>query len=313
MKKLLVYFMILSLSIPLFAEKGKFHFDVGAEPEKNGSATAGMLQYDWSDDWASRLDIRYITHVDTHDNQEGYSNVAGTSKYQSFEIDILPAVYMFGKTFADSNYFSISAGFSYQFTHQDDFKGMFDTNGIMLDEGDEGKYFTMKNERSVNLFAPRLGFTTNIPLNSIIAFNFEGFVHPVYYILLFQDMGYHSDQTSTPFDYSGTNKFYGLSSPYLDSKLSFDIFRIVRIMTRFTYQKLVFEQMGWNTNYDGLEGKSDTQDITSWRIGAELLSWNKEHARIRAGVYYVHEWNKSRYLETTEHSEKWVLSLGSEL
>lgn len=313
MKKLLAYFIILSLSISLFAEKGKFHFDIGAEPEKNGSTTAGMFQYDWSDDWASRLDIRYGTHVDTQDKQEGYSNVAGTTKNQSFEIDILPVVHMFGKTFMNNNYFSISAGVSYQFTHQDDFMGMFDTNGLMLDEGDEGKYFTMSNERYVNFIAPRLGFTASIPLNSIINFNFEGFVHPIYYILLSQDMGFHSNQTNTPFDYSGTNNFHGISSPYLDTKISFDLFRILRIMTRLTYQKLLFEQMGWNASFDGLEGKADTQDITSWRIGAELLSWNKEYARIRAGIYYVHDWNKSTYLEATNHSEKWVFCVGSEL
>lgn len=313
MKKLLVYFMILSLSIPLFAEKGKFHFDIGAEPEKNGSSTVGMLQYDWKDDWASRLDIRYTTHLDTTDSQEGYGNVAGTTKNQSFEVDILPVVYMFGKSFLSDNYFTVSAGASYQFTYQDDFMGMFDINCLMLDECDEGKYFTMNNERKVNFFAPRLGFTVKYPLTSIIDCNFETFVHPLYYVLLFQNTKYNSSQTTVPFDYSGTNKFSGFSTPYIDTKLSFDFFRVLRIMSRFTFQRLVFEQMGWNSNFDGLEGKSDTQDITTWRIGAEFLSWNREHARIRAGIYYLHEWNKSTYLDKTEHSEKWVFCVGSEL
>jgi len=185
-------------------------------------------------------------------------------------------------------------------------------NGYMLDEGDEGKYFTMDDEKKAHFFSPRIGFTAKYPLSSSLCVNFEGFINPFYCIVLEQNLSYHSDQTSTPFDYSGKNNVSRFSSPFIETKLSLDMFRFLRLMTRLSYQRLDFQQMDWNSDFDGLEGKDDVQTITKWRGGIELLSVNRKNARIRGGIYREESWNKSSYMGKTQKDGKWVFCIGTE-
>lgn len=292
-------------------------FDVGTEPEQEGNVSYGMVQYGWSDEWASRADVRYGTHTDTDGDIPGYGSVVETVQEQTIEVDLLPLVRYFGRGEENdagmAREFSISAGLSYQYTHRDDFAGMFDINGLMLDPVDEGRYFTMSDEKTAHIFAPRIGFTARVPLAGFCCINFEGFAHPFYYLHLVQDMSYYSAQASTPFDYSGSNSIGRFSSPYFDARLSADILGYVRLLARFTYQRLNFQQMDWAADLNSLTGYDDVQTKMCFRAGIELLSWNRISARLRAGIFREQSWNKSSYTGETEKDGKWVLSIGSEL
>ena len=207
----------------------------------------------------------------------------------------------------------LSSGASYEFSHEKTFAGMFDVNGYMLDEGDEGKYFTMENSRTTHIVAPRVGFTATIPFAKYFKFGFESFVHPIYCLSMKQDMAYHSDQTATAFDYSGDNSYFKVSSPYIDAKATLDVFEYVRLMSRFSFQRLEFQQMDWADDWNSLEGKDDTQTITTFRAGLELLSRKGNKARVKGGIYRQLEWNKSTYRDNTESESKWVISFGTEM
>ncbi len=306
MKRIILLVVGLFAIVPLFAEKG-LAFDLGTEPEENGNVSYGMIQYGWTDDIASRVDVRYSTTNETSDDIAGYANVVQTEKTNTFEADLLPLVKYFGA----ENQFSLSAGASYQFSHEKTFAGMFDVNGYMLDEGDEGKYFTMESNRNTHIFAPRVGFTAKIPLGKYFLFNFESFLHPLYAIKMKQDMAYHSDQAV--FDYSGENDYFKISSPYIDVKATLDVFEYVRLMSRFSFQRLEFQQMDWADDWNSLEGKDDTQTITTFRAGLELLSKKGNKARVKGGIYRQMEWNKSTYRDNTESESKWVISFGTEM
>ena len=182
-----------------------------------------------------------------------------------------------------------------------------------IDEGDEGKYFTITNNKKAHFIAPRLGFTAKIPLSDKLRFNFEGFANPVYFMILNQDMSYKSNQTVHPFDYSGDNSFTRFSSPFIDTKISLDFYGMFRVMSRLNYQRLDFQQLDWNEKFDGLKGYDDVQTIITLRFGFEVLSRYQKNAKIRGGIYRQMEWNKSSYLNTTEKEGKWIFSLGTEL
>ena len=188
---------------------------------------------------------------------------------------------------------------------------MFDVNGLMLDEGDEGKYFTMESKKSVHIFAPRLGFAARQPLAEHFVFGFESFLHPFYCVLLKQDMAYSSSQAK--FDYSGDNSLFRVSSPYISAKATLDAFDYVRFITKFSYQRLDFQQMGWADDWNSLEGKNDVQTMTTFRVGLELLSGKIAKARVRGGVYRQTEWNKSTYRGDTEKESRWIISFGTEM
>ena len=306
MKKI-IFLVVAWCAVCVFAEKG-LSFDLGTEPEENGNASYGMLQWGWTDNIASRMDIRYSTKNETSDDIAGYANVVQTTKENTFEVDLLPFV----KYLGNEKNFSVSLGASYQFSREKVFAGMFDVNGYMLDEGDEGKYFTMENARTTHIIAPRVGFTAKIPFAKYFKFGFESFVHPIYCLSMKQDMSYHSDQTETAFDYSGNNSYFKVSSPYIDAKATLDMFDYVRLMSRVSFQRLDFQQMDWNDNFDGLEGKDDTQTITTFRAGVELLSKGTK-ARVRGGLYREMGWNKSTYRDDTETSSRWIISFGTEM
>ena len=288
-------------------EENKLHFDLGTEPDVAGSSSYGTIQYDWLSNTSSRIDIRYTSQTEVNEELDGYANVIDTIKTRVFEFNLLPLVKNI------NSYITTSFGLSYQYTYQNEFAGMFDINGYMLDEGDEGKYFTMFDEKKAHFIAPRIGISTIIPVGNNFSLNLEGFINPVYYMILNQNMGYFSNQTSTLFDYSGSNSIKTTSLPFVDLKVSVDILKFFRLMTKVNYQRLSFQQMDWNENYDGLKGYDDIQDILSWRFGIELLSVNKKNARLKGGIYYQLNWNKSSYLDKTDFDKKIVLCIGSEL
>ena len=319
------------VGVPVFAERNfqnapkatiwdvlaRTHLDLGSEPEKAGNITYGMIQYDWTDFLANRLDLRYTTRTESIVEIEGYGNPMGSVKYRIFEMNLLPFVGCFGRN-NDGRIFTTSAGFSYQYSQESEIVGMFDINNLMLDEGDGGKWFTMADYKEAHFFSLRVGFTAKIPfygnweLLNGFCFNFEVFINPFYYMVLGQFMAYTSDQTTVPFNYWGLNGVKRLSSPFVDMKVSLDMFDCFRVVTKLNYQRLNFQQMDWNENFDGLEGKDDVQSIFTVRVGLETLTVSEKSAKARAGVYYQHTWNTSSYLENSTNSGKWVFCIGSE-
>ena len=315
MKRLLSFFALLFIcQLALFAQTAGegFSFDMGTEPEPTSNVSYGMIQYGWSDNTASRIDVRYSTGTNDEETIEGYDTAIYSAKHRFFEADILPYVRYFSKDESGQE-FSWSIGLSIQHSKENEFAGLFDVNGLMLDPGDEGKYFTMNDEKTAFVIAPRLGFSAKIPLHNNFGLSAECFVHPFYFMNLKQNMAYLSDQTTNSFDYSGNNAVARISSPYISLKLTLNLFSNFRFMTLCTYQHLDFQQMDWADDFNSLVGYDDKQDMFSFRFGLELLSGNAKTARIRGGVYYQVDANKSSYLNTTTDNKRWILNLGTEL
>lgn len=291
-------------------EEDKIYFDIGTEPEGDASSTFATVQYNWNQSFASSFKFMYSNSTDTKDEIEGYENATQVIKNRQFELNLLPFIYKNGGDFLD---WSFSAGFSYQYIYESSFSGMFDTNGYMLDPEDIGKYFTCKSDRKGHLFAPRLGLNVNMPAGENFALKFQTYINPVYFLMLNQDVRYYSDQTSTNFDFSGDDSYSTWSSPYLEAKLSLDCFNFARLVSFVSYQKLSLQQMGWAEDGLSLKPYEDTQDITKMRLGLEFLAGNKRRARVRGGVYYQKEWNKSSFSGgELDSDDKFIISIGSE-
>ena len=301
--------VLLSVSVWAQTAGRGLQFDLGTEPEDDGNASYGMVQWGWSDDIASRIDVRYTSKHKTEDEIDGYGNATDVYKANTFEVSLLPAVKYFGET----KNFSVSAGISYQFSKEREKAGMFDVNGLMLDEGDEGKYFTFRHDKTAHFIAPRLAFTASLPMGEHFAFGFESFLHPLYLVSLKQEAAYHSDQTTEAFDYSGDDSLFRVSSPYIFAKTTFDVFDYVRLLAQFSYQRLDFRQMDWADDGNSLEGKDDVQNMMTLRAGVELLSGKVAKARVRGGIYREITLNKSTYRGDTETESRWVISIGTEL
>lgn len=289
-------------------EADRLYFDIGTEPEESASSTYGFIQYNWIPTFASNFNIKYTTSTKTENEIAGYGDAVQIMNNREFEFDLHPVVILFG----NKNRYSVSIGGSYQYIYEKTFAGMFDVNGYMLDPGDEGKYFTVKNKRTAHLFAPRIGFTAEFSLYRNFVLNFETYANPVYFLMLNQSMSYYSDQTSTVFDYSGDNSISRWTSPYIDAKFSVDIFRFVRLMTSFSYQRLDFQQIDWSEDGRCLKGYDDIQSITKLRFGIELLAGNFRRAKVKGGIYYQNTWNSSTYNDDTSYNGKWTISIGTE-
>ena len=325
MRRLPTLFALLVLSqFALFAQItwDRLSFDMGTEPEPNKNVSYGMVQYGWTDAVSSRLDVRYTSGTElqcatatnnaVENKVEGYDTAIYSASERIFEADILPFVSYFGRN-ESGREFCWSVGLSAQYTTENEFAGMFDVNGLMLDPGDEGKYFTMNDDKSAFFLAPRLGFSAKMPLSRILGLKAECFIHPLYFMNLKQSMSYHSDQTASPFDYSGGNSVNRVSSPYVSVKVSLDILGSLRLVTLCTYQHLDFQQMDWAEDFNSLKGYDDKQELFTFRGGVELLGGNAKSARVRCGVYYQVDVNKSSYLNTTTNNNRWILNLGTEL
>ena len=288
----------------------KFYFDLGTEPEASASTTFGLFQYNWNKQYSSSIKGKYITSTETDDKMEGYGNATVVDKHKEVEIDLLPFIY--NCLIDNKKQLSFSAGASYQYMIDTTFAGMFDVNGIMLDPGDEGKYFTMNNEKKAHIIALRVGVTGKLSVHKNFVLNCDLYINPVYLLILDQDMKYHSDQTTNKFDYGGTNSVSRVSSPYVDFKFYADCFNFSRLVTQLTYQRLDFQQMNWASDFNSLTGYDDVQNITNFRIGIELLAGKVSRARVKGGVYYQNEWNVSSYTGKTEHKDKWIICIGTE-
>lgn len=286
----------------------KIEFDIGSEPDNNASATYGFFQYNWTKNFSSNIKLRYVSGNSIEDEIEGYTNSILLNKRKEFELDFLPVVVGLK---CDLN-LNLNAGATYQYIFEETFAGMFDTNGYMLDEIDIGKYFTMTNERSAHIFAPRIGVGIKKDINNLIGLNLKFYSNPIYFITLKQSMNYHSDQTTELFDYSGENSFSNWATPYVDIYFSIDLFKFLRCMTQFSYQKLDLQQMDWSEDYLSLSGFDDIQTIMRFRVGIELLAGNVKKARVRAGIYNQTEWNSSSYNMKNLVDNKWIIGIGSE-
>ena len=323
-QKLIIFFFLILCHFALYAQTAGegFSFDMGTEPEPNKNVSYGMIQYGWTDSVSSRLDVRYTssselqgataTENEVRNRIEGYDTAIYSASERIFEANLLPFVRYFGLNDSGRE-LCWSVGVSLQYTQENEFAGMFDVNGLMLDPGDEGKYFTMNDDKSAFIIAPRLGFSAKIPLPNLFGLKAECFVHPFYFMNLKQAMAFHSDQTTSAFNYSGNNKISRISSPYISLKLSLDMFNNFRVVTVCTYQHLDFQQMDWADDFNSLVGYDDKQDIFTFRGGLELLSGNAKAARVRCGVYYQIDMNKSSYLNATTNNNRWILNLGTEL
>ena len=307
-------------SMSVYAQKAGqgLQFDLGTEPQENSNTSFGIIQYGWTETAASRIDVKFTNFHKTEIGIEGYKiegygDATDVHKAKIFELSILPFV----KYFGGEKKFSVSAGFSYKYQKESQNSGMTDINGLMLEHGDEGKYFTVNYDKTIHFIMPiALEFTSSLPVyfpyfESVL--NFEFLLHPFYLASQKRDVNYHAENVNTPFDYSGKDDFFAVSAPYIFAKATFDFLNYFRLLTQISYQRLKCRQMDWAEDFNSLEGKDDVQNMTTFRFGLELLTSKNAKARVRAGVYRQIEWNNSSFRGDTEKESKWIFSFGTEM
>ena len=320
-KKIIFSILILCLSFFCYSEVlskkteedenkfDKYNFDLGIEPDVSISSTYILFKYNWNNNVSSGIKGTYSSSTETADYYEGYESTTIIDKYKEFKIDFLSLIYSL--EFINKIQISYSIGTSYQYIFNSTFAGMFDVNGLMLDPGDEGKYFTMNNKKYAHIISPQLGVVIRIPSHKNFIVNFDLYMNPIYFFILNQEMRYYSDQKNNIFDYGGQNKLKRWSYPYLSVKFYADCFNFTRFVTQFSYQRLDFQQMDWSEDFNRLIGYDDIQKITNFRIGIELLSGSRN--RVKSGIYYQHEWNESSYSKNISQKGKWIIGIGSEI
>ena len=84
----------------------------------------------------------------------------------------------------------------------------------------------------------------------------------------------------------------------------------VRLLTKFTYQKINTQQITWNDAGE-LSDFDDEQDLTTFRVGFEYMSQKFSKSRISGGLYYENTWVKSDLNDNTVHDSKWIFSIGA--
>jgi len=313
MKKIIssLLFIFTFASITAQTVLDNIYFDIGTEPEASSSMTYGLFQYNWNEDFASNIKFIYSTSTETEDKLQSYVNPIIVTKNKEFELNFHPVVLGF------ADYYELSLGASYQYIKEEVNAGMFDStnpNEMMFDADgeDAGKYFMQDSSRKAHIIAPRIGLKAKYPCSDNFVFNIQFYVNPFYFLTLEQSMKYHSNQTVENFNYSGNNSFSKFSTPYVDMKVFADCFQFARIVSQISYQKLKMQQMNWASDGESLKGFDDTQEITKLRFGLELLAGKKQKARVKGGVYYQKEWDKSSYLDSTTKKNKLIISVGSE-
>lgn len=312
MKKLFLIPILFLLSIAFSVDFGAFSFDIGSEPFENGNKTYGTIEYAWTNIFSSSFNIIDTSSNKTDDNIDGYSDVVATNKNHTLEINTMPFIIYFGKKDYEKPTANIQAGFWYQYTKSDYFVGMFDTNGIMLDECDKGKYFTIDNDKKANIFGLKIGSSARYPFTNFFAINGNIQVSPIYFVIMNQNICYHSNQTTNVFNYSNSNKFTSFSTPYIETKIGFEFFDTIRLISIFKYQRLNLEVFDWTSGGNSLTNYKDTQDMKNLRFGIEFMAGKQQTAKIRGGIYYEKYWNISSYSCETTSDGKFIFSIGTE-
>ncbi len=264
--------------------------DLGAEPGENGSTIFGILQYDWTEHFSSRIKLEYDSRSTSRKTD---STLIFSSK--QIGVTILPYMRYFGDddNNAKTPLFWVGGGAFYAFNW-----GKIDIFQSQT------QYFLFGTiDFRYHIFGPVAQGGIKLPLGRAFVLCAEASYRPISRIVQAISLdGYTTgfeenskEIADTPFSQASQTSTW--SQPYIYQAVMLDIFSYFRIKTSLEYNRLVLQQREQNS--DGtLSGDDETQETLSWRIGTEIVlpssnKTRKKNSHLWAGVYYESEWQKN--------------------
>jgi len=290
---------MLFFALPLIAGAEGFTWNLSVSPEAEGASVYGTGRFAWSGDISSALIARWDNSTLSENAVLGFGSALRDTTTSRLQIDALPISWSHSLAGMDMRF---SGGLSWVDTSEKVSAILKDTGGILLSP--PGQYASYSSDREAWLLSPRLGVAVSSRLFGILKISYDGLISPVYYLDLNQAADY--DFLSVP----STNSLQRWSGPYLDQSLSADIFGVVRLVIEHEYQHLGFQTMDWNSNGSALIGVDDNQDITTIRLGVEVLLSNPLGSRLRGGVYWEDDSTTSSHWGTASTASKFIFRLG---
>lgn len=302
-RKIIILMLVALLGNNLFALN--LSYDINVIPTEEGIGTQNSLLLNWNQDYSSRINFRNSNKETLYLSIENYGeNSIQVDSNTNIHIDILPiekdleinlknfkATYSFG-----INYINIKEK---QNAVIDDINGFLDSPS--------GQIVSFHNERDASLISPRAGLILQYTPLEKIKINYTGFLSPIYYITLSQNINYSFLTNSC------NNSIKRWSSPYFEYSLNIQYDNWIRAAFYHTYQRLDFQTMDWNIAGDSLVGVDDIQIIQSLRMGIEVILGKKIGlSGLKFGVYLKHDAWKSSYWKTNQNTNKITFAFGTQ-
>lgn len=285
-----------------FTDKLPLTLDFGAEPGDKESTIFASLQYDWTDNFSSRLRFEYNS-VTKIDDISGGGYTKNTQK--SYGFTLLPGVWYFGDADVDAKtpLFSLGAGVYYSFAKTNVYsRAPYGSSLISADT--DTIYHTL---------SPILIATVQVPFKKYFVFGAETSLMPIAYLHVNWDMkvSYAGESQKGKF---AADMF---STPTVNQILYLDIFKYLRLKTLFKYSRMALDQSHYYSSTGAaLSGKYVTHNFVL-RYGVEFVlpssnRTRKKNSHLWAGVYYQHAWQLEDSPEgySSDYKGRWILCFG---
>lgn len=283
-----------------------FSFDIGCEPELNGSKTFTTFRYSWSPKYYTILDLSFTSKMQEHDeiSVDNKNYMTTKSNIKSFEIGIEP---MSIKYFIKSNenmYISINPGFKYTWT-----KTNTSTSRIIFPQAPlEASLGLIETDSIMHNFMPYFAVNVKYPLHKYISLNGTFTVAPAFGSVTNYDITVSTPLAATPQTSSASNTSTKFSTPYFDATIHLDFFNFIALVTSCNYMKTTYDAFEDSMSHDN----NRTYSTINWRIGGCFINLGHAGFRFKSGMYYEHTWEKT---PTTNNSfidyGKWIIGVST--
>ena len=295
----------------LLADKLPLRLDFGAEPNTHGSKLFVGVQYDWNDLLGSRVRFEYDNSATMDNSGDDVVN----ERTRTYGVYAYPFVLYVGDAAHDARtaFLRLDFGGYYSYARSQITTGSFFSQTV--ESGEYAGYVIQRQQTDYQLLGSSFGYSLQVPLVKYVAVGFEGYIQPLYFVILRSATEYTitTGAASVPYSYSlGSRR---LSYPAVGQSIAFDFFSYFRIKAAFSYQRLTMNLAGADDigNETALDYTLHTMTL---RYGGELLKPSKTRRKtshLWAGVYYEMVWSRFEMSAETisDYAGKWVFCFGT--
>jgi hypothetical protein len=285
-KKLSAGIIVLSITAAcsLYAQETSFNISSGALQE--GSLTDGFIETSISDLLGIRVNFNEKTDYET-------VRVPGTDLSTQYnessrqEIDMLFPIADLSLQYLKSAYLGLNV---VRITEKSSA-----TFVIVDDLGEFGTDY--RTVRKTIFLSPRIGFAFigSFPERRAektpVVFDYKGFLSPVYFFTIDQNMSYqYTDHADAPDPLTLTNSMTKWASPYIKHKLIVKIGNSFRLEAQHSYQFLPYKSMQLTQQGDDVEVIDDPTHINTLTINGDITIPIGDSFSVDMGIGYDLNW-----------------------
>ena len=284
-----------------FTDKLPLTLDFGVEPDQNGSDIFASLQYDWKDNFSSRIKFDYANTKSIEDYHSGYKKE--TTKTYAFTL--LPCIWYFGDADIDAKepLWSVGAGLFYSFSK---------FNYYVCVPKDEGLAYS-DTDAMYHTLSPAFVASVKVPFKNFFVFGSEIYLYPISYIHIDWNLKARSASVS----YNNKTSTNWFTAPNINQTFWLDIFAFVRIKADFRYTRMAINDYSYLTPEGTTVSAKYQSHVFILRHGVELVlpssnRTRKKDSHLWAGVYYEHEWKIEALGDnfSSDYKGRWVFCVG---